>query len=415
MTARWPLFVLAGWIAAATPAHAAEPPVIATAAQDGGGQVLVLLRLPAPHVRVGADYAGGYGDGASRAARRRIAAALARRHGLAVIDDWPMPLLGVDCFVMAVRAGQQPAAVSAALAGDARVAWAQPVNLFATRGAATAGRDPLFLVQPAALEWHLADLHRVADGRGVRVAIVDSQVDRAHVDLAGQVQVAMNFVAHRPAAPEQHGTEIAGIVAALAGNGRGIAGVAPRARLLALRACWERPGRSAVDTVCDSFSLAKAMYYAIENGAQVINLSLGGPPDLLLARLLDVALRRGIIVVAAYDDALPGGGFPASHTGIVAVTDTPQASARGAIYTAPGRGVPTTRIGDEWSLVNGGSYAAAHVSGLFALLRSQQHSRLGRLELVAKAPGGRIDSCATLRHAGGGCLPALQRVVERRD
>ena len=73
--------------------RAAGAPETATEAER---QVLVLLKLPAAHFRANQTYGGGYGDSAGQAARQRIAARLARQHGLAMVTNWPMPLVGVD-------------------------------------------------------------------------------------------------------------------------------------------------------------------------------------------------------------------------------------------------------------------------------------------------------------------------------
>ncbi|HEY2177136.1 MAG TPA: S8 family serine peptidase [Caulobacteraceae bacterium] len=365
-------------------------------ATEPSQQVLVMLRLPPSHLRPGADYGGAYGDATDRAARRRVVSALARGEGLKLLDDWPMPLVGVDCFVLSVPVGRSPEAVAAALSRQPAVAWSQPMNLYRAEGAAAGAthNDPLYGAQPAAREWRLAELHHAATGAGVRVAVIDSRVDRAHPDLIGQVPISENFVADRAAAPEQHGTNVAGIIAALADNGIGIAGVAPGARLMALRACWPTAatGRPAA-TVCDSLSLAKALSFAIDHDAQVINLSLAGRPDRLLGALLDVARDRHATVVAAYDRALPGGGFPASHSGVVAVTDEGAGQPPPGVYGAPGHDIPTTEPGGHWGLVSGASFAAAHVTGLMALMR--QRRRLGALTLVALRAGD-IDACASL-------------------
>ena len=67
-------------------------------------EILVMLRLAPPHYRPNSDYGGDYGDSASRTARRRIALGIARRNRLQLVDGWPMPLIGVDCYVMRVPA-----------------------------------------------------------------------------------------------------------------------------------------------------------------------------------------------------------------------------------------------------------------------------------------------------------------------
>ncbi|MEO6378893.1 MAG: S8 family serine peptidase [Caulobacteraceae bacterium] len=393
------------WLAALAPALSAPasraPEAVATTA---AGQVLVLLRLPPEHFRPNGDYSGGYGDGAGQRARQRVADRLARAYGLTRVDNWPMPVLGVDCFIMDVPAGQSPVQVAERLSKDPSVAWSQPMGVFHTQGAIASHNDPLFRVQPIASEWSLAELHQTATGRNVRVAVIDSRVERTHPDLAGQIEYSEDFVAGRPSGAEIHGTGVAGIIAALADNDIGIAGVAPGSRLMALRACWQS-NAAAPTTVCDTLSLAKAIDFAISHNAQVINLSLSGPPDPLLGKLLDVAMSRGAVVVGAFDPDLPGGGFPASHAGIVAVADESQGDLPAGIYNAPGRDVPTTQPGGRWFIVNGSSYAAAHVSGLFALMREKRSLKPGALVLVAsRSRGGRIDACATLLRTSRPCI-----------
>jgi subtilisin family serine protease len=358
-------------------------------------EILVMVRHPLDHYRATGAYGGGYGDELARSARQHLARRIARQYGLTLVDDWAMPMIGVDCFVMVVPQGRSTKAAAEQVSHDADVDWAEAAQLYSTRGAAH--NDPLYAAEPAAGQWHLADLHRIADGRGTVVAVVDSGIDARHPDLAGQVAVNRNFVSGQPLVAEQHGTAVAGIIAAKADNRVGIAGVAPGARLLGLRACWQR-GSSAT---CDTLSLAKALYFAVENHPDVINLSLSGPDARLLHEILNIAYARGIAVVAAFDPKLPGGGFPASLPGVIAVSDTPVAGTRNDVYAAPGRDIPTTQPGGRWFLVNGSSFAAAHVSGLLALMRERK--RAAPLMLVAQRRGGEIDACATLLRVAGAC------------
>lgn len=386
----------AGALALAQPAAAAAP--------APERQILVMFRMPPPHFRGNSDYGGSYGDAAGHAARLRLARAIAREHGLALDTDWAMPVLELDCFVMRVPAGVSAQDAASSVSRHKEVAWAQPMNLYLAQSGPAPGpghADPLFRVQPAAAAWRLNDLHQMATGRSVRVAVIDSMVDARHPDLAGQIQVSANFMALPARGPEQHGTGVAGVIAARADNAQGIVGVAPGARLLALRACAQLAGGGpSPPTLCDSFSLAKALVFAVERRAQVINMSLSGPPDRLLSALIDVAQARGSTVVAAFDRDLPGGGFPASHPGVVAVSDT-SLGAPASVYAAPGRDVPTTLPGGGFGFVNGSSYAAAHVSGLFALLRELGDGKT--TTLVALRRGGGIDACATLVRAAEPC------------
>jgi hypothetical protein len=358
-------------------------------------QILVMLRMAPPHFRPGASYGGSYGDGEGRSARWRIAHRAAEAQGASIVNEWPMPMLGVDCFVMAVPSNRSLEEVQARLARDPAVAWVEPVHIFHGQGEALPYNDPLYRVQPAAGEWHLAELHQISTGHNVRVAIIDSMIDRDQPDLVGQLETMRNFVAGGISAPEAHGTGVAGIIAARPNNGVGIVGVAPRARLMGLRACWQDSGIGAA-TLCDSLSLAEALQFAVEHDAQIINMSLSGPADLLLSRLLDVALARNIAVVAAYDRDAPDGGFPASHKGVVAVIDEEAGPLIPGIVGAPGRDVPTTEPGARWSLVNGSSYAAAHVTGLLALLRERSALANPASALILTRLSDRIDACATL-------------------
>jgi subtilisin family serine protease len=401
------------------------PARAATAAEaegDAARQVLVLLRLPPDHYHPGGAYADSYGDGAGGAARRRMAQRIAASHGLKLVTNWPIPLVGVDCFVMTVPAGQSPEDVAIALARDPDVAGAQPMHVYRAQAQVPAKapvaadrdtgkdalaaevmhNDPLYLAQPAAREWRLAELHTVATGRNVKVAVIDSMVDPAQPDLVGQILTRQDFVLNHPGAAEQHGTGVAGIIAAVADNRIGIAGVAPHARLMALRACWQQGSSGAV---CDTLSLAKALYFAIGHNAQVINLSLSGPDDPLLGRLIDVAVAHGMVVVGALDPSAAGGGFPASHAGVVAVSDDPATPFPGALV-APGREDPTTQPGGRFAFVSGSSYAAAHVSGLFALMRERNGKAATPVSLVTFRPGGgKIDTCASLLRAAGAACP----------
>jgi len=399
---RWILALLAVPLLLSDTAPAKEVDAPGTAADAmRSSQVLIMLRLPPLHLRGGATYSGSYGDAASQAARRRIANGIARRYGMRVSESWPMPLLGVDCFALDLPPGLSVDQAIALLSRDKAVLWAQPVQTYEGRGGVPpAANDPLYLAQPAARAWSLSILHRYVTGRGVRVAVIDSKIELTHPDLAGQFSVDADFVGGTVPLAERHGTGVAGVIAAKANNGLGVAGVAPAARLMALRACWET-STGARPTLCSTLSLARAIEFAIDHDAQIINLSLTGPPDALLDKLLDVALTRGISVVAAYDGAAPKGGFPASKPGVIAVADESLQTWPATVYGAPGRDIPTTEPGGKWYIVNGSSYAAAHVAGLIALVREQRGSARMR---IALRPNGRIiDACATLVSTSSSC------------
>ena len=410
-------------VAAAVPAIAspiASPMTPAKYSAASERQVLVMLHLPPPHYRPDSAYSGAYNDNSGHGARRRLAQDLARLNGLQLLSDWPMPVLGVDCYVMEAPAGMPLQQAVDQLSRDPRVAWAQLIATYhaLATGPAPGVRDPLYAAQPAARFWHIAELHQLTTGRDVRVAVIDSGVEDRHPDLAGQVAIKENFIDDLPYVAETHGTAVAGIIAAKAGNGVGIEGVAPGARLMALRACWEETKDAAKEAVkdtayatrCNSFTLGKALNFALGHHAQVINMSLSGPSDMLLRRLIDVALERGVTVVGAVDPLAAGGGFPAGYPGVIAADDVAGRVAGLDPVLAPGQDIPSTAPGGRWGLVNGTSFAAAHVSGMAALLAQLRPDQRVPREAFLKMGGppgtalaDALDACATIFRAAGDC------------
>jgi len=251
----------------------------------------------------------------------------------------------------------------------------------------------------------LDELHRMATGKRVRIALVDTGVDVGHPDFKGQTLDAKNFVDASDYLAESHGTAVAGIIVAKADNRVGIVGVAPDATLLALRACWQNSA-DAGDAVCSSFTLAKAIQYAISRHANVLNLSLAGPRDRILERLIDKAIENGISVVGAIDPASPSNSFPASHIGVLAVAAAGTVGSDSMAIYAPGDHVLTTMPDGGWGFVSGSSFAAAHVTGIAALLleispalkpediHAMLHEQMAADMLVARVPV--LNSCNLL-------------------
>jgi len=153
-------------------APAAQAP--AAAETQAARRVMMMLDLGPEHYRSGSDYGGDYGDAMGAKARLRFARKVAREHGLAVVDSWPMPLIGVDCIILEIRDGRTIDAVVRELSAVPGVSWSQPLNQFEmlearppspARAPAVSYNDRLFSAQPAASLWHLARLHAVATGR----------------------------------------------------------------------------------------------------------------------------------------------------------------------------------------------------------------------------------------------------------
>src|SRR4029079_19672542 len=181
------LVLIASALAAAffTPASAQVP------ASSPARQILVMVNHPPDHYRAGGAYGGGYGDELAQSSRQRLARGIARKYGLTFVDNWSMPMIGVDCFVMAVPAGRSTSDAVKQVSTDSQVALAEPVMLYSAHSARPSHNNPLYAAEPAASQWKLADLHRIASGRGTRVAVVDSGIDGGHSEFAGQ------FLGHR--------------------------------------------------------------------------------------------------------------------------------------------------------------------------------------------------------------------------
>ena len=330
------------------------------------------------------------------------AQAIATDHKLKEVTGWPISILGVHCLVYELEAGVNPNAALEQLRKDARVESAQPLNAFQTLRNERNDRYNALQTNLAAMNVHQA--HRWSHGHGVRVAIVDTHIDRQHPDLAGRVASYRDFVPPPapPPAAERHGTAIAGVIAANANNDEGIVGVAPDARIIALRACWY--ASELRREICNTLTLAKALVAAIESRADIVNLSLGGPADPLLARLVGIGLRRGILFVGA----IPGGegeSFPTSIPGVIAVGLMDGVRTADATVFAPGKEILTLAPHGSYDFMSGSSIAAANVSGAIALLletkRELSANEARDLLSVRGDSEPRIDLCAALTRLRG--------------
>jgi hypothetical protein len=408
--------LLAAACAAQTEAQRA-PPLPSPVRSDPGHYVVVTVANEShtvashpgstPH---GYDATAHYGvTGAASATVR----ALEHDYGLSEVSAWPIMSLRVHCIVFRVPANGTPESMMTRLAHDPRVESVQPLNEFTTEAAQDSHyNDPYHGLQVTMRTLAVSEAHRWSRGAGVRVAIIDTGVDFEHPDLKERVLARRNFVDgdDEKFRRDRHGTEVAGVIAADADNEAGIVGVAPEARLIALKACWQVPGDGAARAVCNSFTLAQALEAAILARVNIVNMSLAGPADPLLARLVARGMEAGILFVGAV--APPGirAGFPAGVDGVLAVEAAEESTGDPRHLLAPGHEVLTLVPGGHLDFASGSSFAAAEVSGTLALLvsarpgltASEAQRILARTEKRIETDSGAltsIDACEAVAAA----------------
>lgn len=297
---------------------------------------------------------------------------IAADHHLTKLTEWPMTELGMHCVVYQISASEKLSEKLQLLAHDTRVEIVQRMHYFKTQSHHY--NDPYFKLQANLQEMQIALVHPKTTGRKVTIAMIDTGVDLEHPDLVGQVADNQNFAKEFSASftSDKHGTAVAGIMVAKKDNATGITGIAPDAKLIALKACWPDQDNG-IAAVCNSLTLALAINAAIRADVDILNMSLTGPDDPLLAVLLNKAIAKGLLVVAANpSDGNPDARFPASLKDVIAVNSwplSPQAQQVSAEpVAAPGEKVLTTLPQGTYDFISGSSIAAAEVSGIIALL-----------------------------------------------
>ncbi len=213
----------------------------------------------------------------------------------------------------------------------------------------------------------------------VKIAVIDTGVDYNHPDLDGKVLQGYDFVDDDNDAIDEneHGTHVAGIAAANTDNGEGITGMAPKASILPVRVL-DADGSGTLDDV------AQGIRYAADQGAQVINLSLGGKiGSKTLEAAVNYAWEQGSVVVAAAgNESTPLPSYPAYYENAIAVaaTDENDAIAYFSNYglwvdiAAPGVDIHSTIPNGGYASYSGTSMASPLVAGVAGLLAAQGKS-----------------------------------------
>ena len=367
-------------IAAAADTTAAANPAVNVSAMDSRRDIVLAVANPIepPAMHAGSSLLGyvpptyyGAGQRATLALKE-----LKQHYGLRELAGWPIKALSVYCVVVEAPAGADRDGLLKALAKDDRVKLAQPLqdySLYATVSTESHHRynDPYVDLQRGFVETDAALAHSHSQGEGVHIAIVDTGADLTHPDLQGRIHDTHDMVGADALDfdHDHHGTEVAGVIAADADNHQGIVGIAPKAVLSVYKACWYAPAPHA-GARCNSFTLAKALAAIIDTDAHIVNLSLGGPADPLLDKLLAQLLAQGRIVVAALPPSGNVDGFPDNAPGVIVVRVSGHTAAQPGVLSAPGTDILTTQPGGGYDFTSGSSMAAAHVSGIVALLLS---------------------------------------------
>ncbi len=350
---------------------------------------------------------------------RSAAAAVATEYSLKEIEHWPIKSLSVYCFVYRVPEGADRQSIIATLNADARVESAQPLQGFEVSMTPADSYDDTYANLQYGLDvLHIAAAHRTTQGAGIRVVMIDSNVDENHEDLQGRIERIRDFSNKGQSVDRNHGTAIASVIGARSNNALGIVGIAPEATLELYVSCWS--GGAEKSAICDTFSLSKALDAVLEDPPHVLNLSLTGPDDPLLDRLIQKVFDAGVVVVAAGAvSAKVQGGFPSTMRDVISVGVAPtEGSTDGEsndTLFAPGNRILVALPTDRYDFRSGSSLAAAHVSGVVALLLAVApenspdtiSSILQRSQVTDTGSVMSINACGALNLAG-----SLQRCVD---
>jgi subtilisin family serine protease len=305
--------------------------------------------------------------------QRQTLAAATRRFGLTLIGSQNLAFLGGTLFHFRIGAGRQLDDVIRAFESE-KVGIAQPNYLFELQQNVLSSAVPPAddSAQYIVSKLSLIEAHRLAVGNGVPVAVIDSRIDAGHPDLQGSIADAdrYNAVGRPQDPPDRHGTAMTSAIVAH----RTLLGVAPKARILAIQAF----GANAQGPQANTPNIIAGIDWAISRGARVINMSFAGPYVPMLQVELKKAHDKGVILIAAAGNRGPDSPplYPAADENVIAVTAVdqndklfPQANQGPHIaIAAPGVNVLEATPNSTYEFTTGTSVAAAHVSGIAALI-----------------------------------------------
>jgi serine protease len=281
------------------------------------------------------------------------------------------------------------------------------------------GSDPSRSQQWSLDKIRTAEAWQRSTGAGVKVAVIDSGVDATHPDLQGNVLSGFDAITDRAGSTTDrhgHGTHVAGTIAAVTGNNVGVTAVAPDVKILPVKVLSDSGSGNMSDT-------AEGIVWAADNGAQVINMSLGSTTKVAaVSNAISYARSKGVTVIAAVGNDREKGSptsYPAADAGVIGVAATDSGDRIGHYSTAgsyvdvaaPGTNILSTYPGGQYKTMMGTSMATPHVAAVAALLKGYQSSLtpdqietaleksavdLGQAGFDNDFGNGRIDAVAAL-------------------
>ncbi len=287
-------------------------------------------------------------------------------------------LPGDDLVIAGVPEGQTVDSFIDMLSAQPDVEFAQPNYIYHIEKTVN---DPYLSYQ-----WHLNKINAFGawditmGSPDVRVAVLDTGIDNTHPEFSGQIVAQEDVVNFDGNAQDDsgrydcfgHGTHVAGIIAGKADNGEGIAGVAPGVKLITVDV-FDGDGAYTSDIIL-------GIQFALNNGASIINMSLGGAgDDPAFHAALDNANARGVLCVAAAgNEHTSAPSYPSDYDSVVSVIATDQTDAKPYFsnygdakdISAPGVYIASTYPGDDYYFKDGTSMASPVVAGVAALILS---------------------------------------------
>lgn len=277
-------------------------------------------------------------------------------------------------YQVAFRSNVAAPQLAARITTAPQVVFAEPN---ATRYTLRTPNDPAVQQQWALEKIQAFDAWDVTVGSEIVVAVIDTGVSPAHPDLAGKVLPGYNAIQDNERSDDDngHGTAVSGLIAANTDNNTGVAGMCWNCRILPIKVLSFRGGG-------DDASVARGVRWATDNGARIINMSLGGSRDSqTLREAIQYAASRGVLIIASSGNEREQGNpvnYPAAYPEVLAIgatgnNDTVTGFSNTGDYVAlaaPGVGLWTTMLDGNYGPPNGTSFSSPYVAGTAGLVWS---------------------------------------------